>query len=145
MSIGIYAFLRIYFFGFGLSAFAQFRTHCTGSPPPPHSSRSARRCLSGIECRRVRRVQRPGVRVGAWRGLPCIWHGLPYRLSCAVVPGALGLGFPPAGYISSTQPRPVSSAKNLQNKKGTFPAYPPPLFCTNHPTPIVNLKNFPQK
>lgn len=33
MSIGIYAFLRIYFLGFGLSAFAQFRTHC-----PPSSA-----------------------------------------------------------------------------------------------------------
>lgn len=28
MSIGIYAFLRIYFLGFGVSVFAQFRTRC---------------------------------------------------------------------------------------------------------------------
>nr|DAF31002.1 MAG TPA: hypothetical protein [Caudoviricetes sp.] len=31
MSIGIYVFLRIYFLSFGLSAFAQFRTHCPPS------------------------------------------------------------------------------------------------------------------
>ena len=36
MSIGIYAFLRIYFFGFGVSDFAQFRTHCADSPAPLH-------------------------------------------------------------------------------------------------------------
>ena len=34
MSIGIYAFLSIYFLSFGLSAFAQFRTHCAGSSAP---------------------------------------------------------------------------------------------------------------
>nr|DAT54805.1 MAG TPA: hypothetical protein [Caudoviricetes sp.] len=31
MSIGIYAFLRIYFLGFGVSVFAQFRTRSTPS------------------------------------------------------------------------------------------------------------------
>ena len=106
----------------------------------PPTSCSAPRGLSGIGCRPVQRVQCPGV-----RGLPCIWHGLRCCLSCSVRLGALGLGSPPAGYIAATQPRPVSSAKNLQNKKGVFLACPPPLFCENHPTPIANLKNSAQK
>lgn len=53
MSIGVYAFLRIYFLSFGLSAFAQFRTHC------PHSSAAAVPV--------AQRVQRLGV-----CALPCV-------------------------------------------------------------------------
>ena len=68
MSIGIYAFLRIYFLSFGLSAFAQFRTHC------PTSSAAAVPI--------AQRAQRPGVCVCAWRGLPC-------RLCRVAVPGTL--------------------------------------------------------
>ena len=75
MSIGIYAFFRIYFLSLGLSAFAQFRTHC-----PPSSA-------AAVPI--AQRVQRPGVCVGAWRGLPCIWHGLPCCLVWAVDAGAL--------------------------------------------------------
>lgn len=92
MSIGIYAFLRIYFLSFGLSAFAQFRTCCQPSSAMP-LVRSARRGLSGIECRPVQRVQRPGVCVGAWRGLPCIWARIALlpvvcsRSGCAGVQG----------------------------------------------------------
>lgn len=103
MSIGIYAFLRIYFLSFGLSAFAQFRTHC------PTSNAAAVPI--------AQRAQRPGVCVCAWRGLPCIWHGLRRCLSCADVPGALGLGSPPAGYIAAAQPRPVSPVTTEKIKK----------------------------
>jgi hypothetical protein len=95
----------------------------------------APRGLSGIECRPVQRVQCPGVCVGAWRGLPCIWHGLPCCLCCAVCPGALGLGSPPAGYIAAAQPRPVSLSTTEKIKKTQKII----------PTPITNLKNFPQK
>lgn len=116
MSIGIYAFLRIYFFGFGLSDFARFRTRCPPSSAP-HPVRSSQRGLSGIECRPVQRVQHPGVCVGAWRGLPCIWHGLRCCLSCAVRPGALGLGSPPAGYTAAALPRPVSPVTTEKIKK----------------------------
>lgn len=56
--------------------------------PPP--VRSTPRGLSGIECRPVQRVQRPGVCVGAWRGFPCY-------LCAAVVPGALGAGVSTGG------------------------------------------------
>jgi len=73
--------------------------------------------------------------VGAWRGLPCIWHGLPCCLCCAVCPGALGLGSPPAGYIAAAQPRPVSLSTTEKIKKTQKII----------PTPIANLKNFPQK
>lgn len=68
MSIGIYAFLRIFFLSFGLSAFAQFWTHC------PTSSAAAVPI--------AQRAQRPGVCVCAWRGLPC-------RLCRVAVPGTL--------------------------------------------------------
>ena len=111
----------------------------TPSTPPP--LRSARRGLSGIECRPVQRVQRLG-------------GGMPWYLSALVLArpallpvmcrpsGCAGaLGSPPAGYIAATQPRPVSSAKNLQNKKGVSPSYHPLFSAQNTPTPIANLKN----
>ena len=53
MSIDIYAFLRIYFLSFGLSAFAQSRTHC-----PPSSA-------AAVPI--AQRVQRQGV-----CALPCV-------------------------------------------------------------------------
>lgn len=133
MSIGIYAFLRIYFLSFGLSAFAQFRTHSMPSSVQT-PVRSSPRVLSGIECRPVQRVQRPGVCL-ALRGLPCIWHGLPCCLSCAVVPGALGAGVSTGGAYSHSPAPPGQSRHHRKNKKGS----------KNHPTTIVNLKNFPQK
>jgi hypothetical protein len=82
----------------------------------------------------VQRVQHPGVCVGAWRGLPCIWHGLRCCLSCAVRPGALGLGSPPAGYTAAAQPRPVSLSTTEKIKKAQKLAA---QFCAT--------KNFPQK
>lgn len=72
--------------------------------PPP--VRSTRRGLSGIGCRRVQRVQRPGV-CRALHGLP--WY-LPRPGSGTACPAACdvqavrvrwGLGSPPAGYIGS--------------------------------------------
>ena len=115
----------------------------TPSTPPP--LRSARRGLSGIECRPVQRVQRLG-------------GGMPWYLSALVLArpallpvmcrpsGCAGaLGSPPAGYIAATQPRPVSSAKNLQNKKGVFTSCPPPLFCTKHPHPLLSISKISRK
>ena len=106
----------------------------TPSTPPP--LRSARRGLSGIECRPVQRVQRLG-------------GGMPWYLSALVLArpallpvmcrpsGCAGaLGSPPAGYIAATQPRPVSSAKNLQNKKGVSPSYRPLFSAQNTPPPL---------
>jgi hypothetical protein len=45
------------------------------------------------------------------------------------------LGYPPAGYTAAAQPRPVSLSTTEKIKKAQ----------KNHHTPIVNLKNFPQK
>lgn len=123
MSMGIYVFLRIYFLGFGVSVFAQFRTHCADSPAPP-PSRSSPRGLSGIECRPVQRVQRPGVCAGAWSTL------LP--VVCSPSGRAGGLGYPPAGHTAATQPRPVSAAIKFFKEKGVFQRsscqHPPHLY-----------------
>lgn len=95
----------------------------------PAQSRSARRGRSGIECRPVQRVQRPGVCAAPCVVCPGIcppwfWHGLPCLLLCAVVPGALGLGSPPAGYIAAAQPRPVSPVTTEKIKKAQKSPYP---------------------
>lgn len=113
MSIGIYSFLRIYFLSFGLSAFAQFRTHCAGSPVP----------AAGTIC-------------PARRGLFCIWRGLSCCLYCAVRPGALGLGSPLAGYIAAALPRPVSLSTSEKIKKTH------PTFTNQNPSDCASLQKF---
>lgn len=114
--------------------------HALQRPPPV---RSTRRGLSDTECRPVQRAQRPGVCVGAWRGLPCIWHGLPCCLCCAVCPGALGLGSPPAGHTAAAQPRPVSPVTTEKIKKAqkiTPPLLPiSKIFRKNKKTPTKGL------
>lgn len=92
MSIGIYSFLRIYFFGFGLSAFAQFRTHCASSPA------FGRRSALAL------------VRSGFWHGLPCC-------LSCAVVSGALEWAGVTGGAYSRRPAPPGQSLNRRKNKK----------------------------
>lgn len=94
MSIGIYAFLRIYFFGFGLSAFAQFRTHCASSPA--FGRRSALALVRSV-----------------------FWHGLPCCLSCAVVPGALEWAGVTGGAYSRHPAPPGQSLNHRKNKKGS--------------------------
>ena len=140
MSIGIYAFLRIYFFGFGVSDFAQFRTHCADTPAPP-SFRSTRRGLSGIECRPVQRVQRPGVcAVCAVSCVVCLASGTACAAACRVqsVRVRWGLGSPPAGYIAAAKPRPVSPATTEKIKKTT-----PPSQTKTHL--IVQVSKFSEK
>nr|DAQ54774.1 MAG TPA: hypothetical protein [Caudoviricetes sp.] len=122
-----------------MSKSAQFRTHSKPSSAP-HTVRSSRHGLPGIECRPAQHVQRPGVCAAPCVVCPGIcppwfWHGPPCLLLCAVVPGALGLGSPPAGYIAAAQPRPVSPSTTEKIKKAQKITLPP----------IVNLKNFPQK
>lgn len=94
MSIGIYAFLRIYFLSFGLSAFAQFRTHCASSPA------FGRRSTLAL------------VRSGFWHGLPCC-------LSCAVVPGAPEWAGVTGGAYSRRPAPPGQSLNHRKNKKGS--------------------------
>lgn len=129
MSIGIYAFLRIYFLSFGLSAFAQFRTHC-----PPSSA-------AAVPI--AQRAQRPGVCVCAWRGLPCCLYcaGRPGALGCwglrrRGIQGALGVG-----WVDSLRRKKSKKAFLLKWWRFTTPLFPAQIT----PTPIANLKNFPQK
>jgi hypothetical protein len=78
----------------------------------------------------------------------CLASGTACAAPCRAQPFRVrwsGQGSPPAGYIAAAQPRPVSSAKNLQNKKGAFPPYQPPLFCAKHPAPYCQSQKFPAK
>ena len=61
MSIGIYAFLRICFLGFGVSVFAQFRTRRASYPAPLR-----RHDLPGTACAASCDVQAFRVRWGLW-------------------------------------------------------------------------------
>lgn len=96
----------------------------------------------------MQRVQRLGVCVGAWRGLPCIWHGLPCCLCCSVCPGALGWGLHLWGIwgepgVGWSTPR-VEKIQKRRFIKGMVIHHP--LFSAqNTPPPIANLKNFAQK
>lgn len=124
MSIGIYAFLRIYFLSFGLSAFAQFRTHC-----PPSSA-------AAVPI--AQRAQRPGVCVCAWRGLPCCLYcaGRPGALGCwglrrRGIQGALGVGW--------STPR----VEKIQKRR--FPYLPTPSFLHKTPPPPLSISKIPRK
>ena len=119
MSIGIYAFLRIYFLSFGLSAFAQFRTHC-----PPSSD-------AAVPI--AQRVQRLGVCV-----VPCVVRPGSGAVCCAAcgVPQSVrvrwGLWPPPAGHTAAAQPRPVSPVTTEKIKKAQK-ITPPPLPISKIP------------
>lgn len=106
-----------------------YTLHALQRPAP---LRSARRGQSGIECKPLQRVQRPGVCVSClvWSALVLAWSALPpvllSRSGCAVV----GRGSP-AGYIAAAQPRPVIPVTTEKIKKAQ----------KNYPTPIANFKN----
>lgn len=104
----------------------------------------ARRGLSGIECRPVQRVQRPGV-----YAVPCMVcpaSGTACPAACAVqsvrVRWGLGLhrrGIQRAPVVGWSTPR----VEKIQ-KRRSFHTHP--LFSAqNTPTPIANLKNSAQK
>lgn len=121
MSIGIYVFLRIYFFNFRLSAFAQFRTHPTPSSTPPP-------------------VQRSGV-----CALLCIWRGLRCRLCCAVRPGALGAGVSTSGVYGASRGWGWSVARIPKPIKRRFPCLPTPSFLRKTPHPYCQSQKFRRK
>ena len=107
----------------------------------PHTVRSSRRGLSGIGSRPVQRVQRLGVCVGAWRGLPCIWHGLPCCLCCSVCPGALGWGLHLWGIwgepgVGWSTPR----VEKIQ-KRRSLPTHP--LFSAQNALPLSPISKIP--
>lgn len=59
--------------------------------------------------------------------------------------GCAGVGRgTPAGYIAATQPRPVSSAKNFQNKKGVL-SLPTPSFLRKTPHPPLPISKISRK
>jgi hypothetical protein len=91
---------------------------------------------SGIECRPVQRVQRPGVCVSV-RGVVCLASGTACAAACCVPSFRVrwGLGSPPAGYTATAQTRPVSLSTTEKIKKTQKII----------PTPITNLKNFRAK
>lgn len=126
MSIGIYSFLRIYFLSFGLSAFAQFRTHSMPSSVQT-PVRSSPRVLSGIECRPVQRVQRPGVCL-ALRGLRLAF-GAVCPAACRVQSFRVrwsGQGC--TGGVYSRRPAPPGQSRHRRkNKKGSKKITPPLL------------------
>nr|DAK97442.1 MAG TPA: hypothetical protein [Caudoviricetes sp.] len=109
MSIDIYAFLRIYFLSFGLSTFAQFRTHF------PPSSACRRHDLSRAGClvSSADRCSASSVRAC----VPCLaWSVLP-PVVCRRSGCAGGLGSPPAGYIGSAWGGVVDTSRRKNSKK----------------------------
>jgi hypothetical protein len=148
MSIGIYAFLRIYFFGFGLSAFAQFRTHCPPSSVPP-PVRSARRGLSGIECSPVQRVQRPGVCACARSaaGMVCLASGTACAAACSVQSPRVcwGCGLHRRGMQGAPGVGWVMPAIKFFKEKGVFGVpltNTHPSFTKRHPSDCASLQKF---
>lgn len=116
--------------------------------PPP--VRSARRGLSGVECRPVQRVQRLGV----CRSL----HGLPWYLprpgsgtacpaACAVqsVRVRWGLGSPPLGYMGRAGGGVVDTSRRKNSKKALSLPTTLSFFAQNAPplssTPKISRKN----
>ena len=129
MSIGIYAFLRIYFLSFGLSAFAQFRTRCRSDCPGAACLvSSADRCsVSSVwACVSVRGVVCPA--------------------ACAVqsVRVRLGLESPPLGYMGRAGGGVVAASRRKNSKKGVL-SLPPPLFCSKSPHPHCQSQKFHRK
>ena len=108
-------------------------------PPVSRAGTIARRGLSGIECRPVQRVQRPGV-CRALHGLP--WYLPALVLARSALPlvacrrsGCAGVQGAPAGYVAAAQPRPVSLSTTEKIKKAqNFPQkqkdpYKGSVFC----------------
>lgn len=106
--------------------------HALQHPPPV---RSARRGLYGIGCRPVQRAQRPGV--CALPCMVCLASGTACAAACDVQAVRVrwsGQGY--TGGVYSRRPAPPGQSRyHRKNKKGSKIT----------PTPIANLKNFPQK
>ena len=137
MSIGIYAFLRIYFLSFGLSAFAQFRTHC-----PPSSAAAGTICSAWPVWYRVQ----TGAACPASGRVCLALHGLSCRLSCAVVPGALEwAGVHRRGIWVEPGVGQVMPAIKFFKEKGVFDvtlAKTHPTFTKRNPSDCASLQKF---
>lgn len=122
MSIGIYAFLRIYFLGYGASVFAQFRTRC------PLSSTAAV-LISLCSVSSVRATVCHGIFPALVLARPAL---LPVLCSLS---GCAGAWVSTGGVYSRRPAPPGQSRHHRKNKKGSKIT----------PTPIANLKNSAQK
>ena len=123
MSIGIYAFLRIYFLGFCVSVFAQFRTHCADSPVPP-PSRSARHALRcGLGC-----AVRPGA-LGAGVSTGGVYRERRgWGRSCPLIPKQIKKAFSLPTHPTFTNPNP-SDCASLQKFRKIQKDPSPGLIC----------------
>lgn len=143
MSIGIYAFLRIYFLSFGLSAFAQFRTHSTPSSPAAVPIAPARpvwyRVQTGAACPAFGRLS------ALVSFPPWFWHGLSCCLRCAVCPGALGAGVSTGGAYRERRGWGGSIVSVEKIQKRRFPFLPTPSFLRKTPYPLLSISKIPRK
>lgn len=128
-----------------MSVSAQFRTHCAALQPPA-PPRSARDCLSGIECRPVQRVQRPGVscwcvvccgRSALHLARPALLPVLCSRSGCAG-----GWGLHRRGIHGTPGVGQVMSAHSEANKKGVLLANTHPTFTNQNPSDCASLQKF---
>nr|DAX00066.1 MAG TPA: hypothetical protein [Bacteriophage sp.] len=72
-------------------------------------------------------------------------YGLPCCLPCAVVPGALGLGSPPLGYIGRAGGGVVDTSRRKNSKKafsGVRVANTHPTFTKRNPSDCASLQKF---
>ena len=137
-----------------VSKSAQFRTR-RASPPAPAPSRFTRRGLSGIECRPVQRVQRPGVCVGARSAVGVVCPGTcppwylarPALLSVLCNPSgcAGGWGFHRRGMGRTPGVGQVMPANSEAQEKGVFPVYPPPFSLCKTPPPTFPILKISRK
>lgn len=102
----------------------------TASPPTSAAVPIAPRGLSGIGCRPVQRVQRPGVCVGA----PC----LAWSVLCSLS-GCAGAGASTGGVYSRRPAPPGQSLNHRKNKKD------PPNLHKSKPIRLCKSPNFPKK
>lgn len=105
--------------------------------PPP--SRSTRRGLSGIECRPVQRVQRPGV--SALPCMVCLASGTACAAACAAqsVRVRWGLGSPPAGYTGNAGGGAGHARDKIFQRKRRFSAFllPTPTPSSQNETSVI--------
>lgn len=142
MSIGIYAFLRICFLGFGVSVFAQFRTRRASYPAPPCAATiyPARpvwyRVQTGAACKESGRVCR------------CVASGTACAASCDVQAFRVrwGLWSPPAGYTGSAGGGAGHARDKIFQRKRRFSGVAlqttNPTFTNPNPSDCASLQKF---
>lgn len=75
-------------------------------------------------------------------GLPCIWHGLPCYLCCAVRPGALGAEVSTRGVYRERRGWGRSCPLIPKQIKKAFPLHTHPTFTNPNPSDCASLQKF---